>query len=57
VPMTSSISRAKLTGSGLSSSLPASISSDSMREVIEDLWPELAHKLPPRRGAKNGRHV
>jgi len=23
--------------------------SDEMREVIEDLWPELAHKLPPRK--------
>jgi hypothetical protein len=21
---------------------------DSMRELIEDLWPELAHKLPPK---------
>jgi hypothetical protein len=21
--------------------------SDEMREVIEDLWPELVHKLPP----------
>jgi hypothetical protein len=21
--------------------------SDSMRELIEDVWPELAHKLPP----------
>jgi hypothetical protein len=23
--------------------------SDPMRELIEDLWPELAHKLPPKR--------
>jgi len=23
--------------------------SDPMREVIEDLWPELVHKLPPKR--------
>jgi hypothetical protein len=22
--------------------------SDSMRELIEDVWPELAHKLPPK---------
>src|SRR5437588_185446 len=22
---------------------------DSMRELIEDLWPELVHKLPPKR--------
>jgi hypothetical protein len=22
--------------------------SDPMRELIEDLWPELAHKLPPK---------
>jgi hypothetical protein len=22
--------------------------SDEMREVIEDLWPELTHKLPPK---------
>jgi hypothetical protein len=22
--------------------------SDSMRELIEDLWPELVHKLPPK---------
>jgi hypothetical protein len=27
-----------------------SIVSDEMREVVEELWPELAHKLPP--GAK-----
>ena len=24
------------------------IISDEMREVIEELWPELAHKLPPK---------
>jgi len=24
------------------------IVTDSMRELIEDLWPELAHKLPPK---------
>jgi len=23
--------------------------SDPMRELVEDLWPELVHKLPPRR--------
>jgi hypothetical protein len=23
------------------------IISDEMREVVEELWPELAHKLPP----------
>jgi hypothetical protein len=23
--------------------------SDPMRELIEDLWPELAHKLPPKK--------
>jgi hypothetical protein len=23
--------------------------SDPMRELIEDLWPELTHKLPPKR--------
>ena len=23
--------------------------SDEMRAVIEDLWPELAHKLPPKK--------
>jgi hypothetical protein len=23
--------------------------SDPMRESIEDLWPELVHKLPPRK--------
>jgi hypothetical protein len=23
--------------------------SDPMRELIEDLWPELVHKLPPKR--------
>jgi hypothetical protein len=23
--------------------------SDSMRELIEDLWPELVHKLPPKK--------
>jgi hypothetical protein len=22
--------------------------SDEMRSVVEELWPELAHKLPPR---------
>lgn len=22
--------------------------SDDMRELIEDVWPELAHKLPPK---------
>ena len=26
-----------------------SIVSDEMREVVEELWPELAHKLPPKR--------
>ena len=25
------------------------IISDEMREVIEELWPELAHKLPPKK--------
>ena len=25
------------------------IISDEMREVIEELWPELAHNLPPKR--------
>ena len=25
------------------------IVSDEMREVVEELWPELAHKLPPKR--------
>jgi len=25
------------------------IMSDEMREVVEELWPELAHKLPPKR--------
>jgi hypothetical protein len=25
------------------------IISDEMREVVEELWPELAHKLPPKR--------
>ena len=24
------------------------IVSDEMREVVEELWPELAHKLPPK---------
>jgi hypothetical protein len=24
------------------------IISDEMREVVEELWPELAHKLPPK---------
>ena len=24
--------------------------SDEMRAVIEDLWPELMHKLPPKQG-------
>ena len=24
--------------------------SDEMRAVIEDLWPELVHKLPPKQG-------
>ena len=24
--------------------------SDDLREVIEKEWPELAHKLPPKRG-------
>ena len=24
--------------------------SDGMRAVIEDLWPELVHKLPPKQG-------
>ena len=23
--------------------------SDPMREVVEELWPELVHKLPPKR--------
>jgi hypothetical protein len=23
--------------------------SDSMRELIEDLWPELVHRLPPKK--------
>ena len=23
--------------------------SDEMRAVVEELWPELAHKLPPKR--------
>ena len=23
--------------------------SDSMRELIEDLWPDLVHKLPPKK--------
>ena len=22
---------------------------DEMREVVEELWPELTHKLPPKR--------
>jgi hypothetical protein len=26
-----------------------SIVSDEMREVVGELWPELAHKLPPKR--------
>jgi len=26
------------------------IISDEMREVVEELWPELAHKLPPKPG-------
>jgi len=26
-----------------------SIISDEMREVVEELWPELAHKLPPQK--------
>jgi hypothetical protein len=25
------------------------IISDEVREVVEELWPELAHKLPPKR--------
>jgi hypothetical protein len=25
------------------------IVSDEMRKVVEELWPELAHKLPPQR--------
>ena len=25
------------------------IISDEMREVVEELWPELAHKLPPKK--------
>jgi hypothetical protein len=25
------------------------IISDEMREVVEELWPELTHKLPPKR--------
>jgi hypothetical protein len=25
------------------------IVSDEMGEVVKDLWPELAHKLPPKR--------
>jgi hypothetical protein len=24
------------------------ITSDEMRAVVEELWPELAHKLPPK---------
>jgi hypothetical protein len=24
--------------------------SDDVREVVENEWPELAHKLPPKRG-------
>jgi hypothetical protein len=24
------------------------IITDEMREVLEELWPELAHKLPPK---------
>jgi hypothetical protein len=24
------------------------LSPNSMRELIEDLWPELAHRLPPK---------
>jgi len=24
------------------------IISDEMRKVVEELWPELAHKLPPK---------
>jgi hypothetical protein len=23
--------------------------SDEMREVVEELWPQLTHKLPPKR--------
>jgi hypothetical protein len=26
-----------------------SIVSDEMRKVVEELWPELAHKLPPKK--------
>jgi len=25
------------------------IISDEMREVVQELWPELAHKLPPKK--------
>jgi hypothetical protein len=25
------------------------IISDEMRKVVEELWPELAHKLPPKK--------
>lgn len=27
------------------------IISEEMRKVVEELWPELAHKLPPKRAA------
>ena len=27
-------------------------SGDAMRELVEDLWPELAHKLPPKAQAR-----
>jgi hypothetical protein len=28
-----------------------------MRELIEDLWPELVHKLPRRRGRRDKQNV
>jgi hypothetical protein len=28
--------------------LPEGAGSDDMRELVEDEWPELAHKLPPK---------
>ncbi len=31
--------------------------SDPMRELIEDLWPELVHKLPRRRGRRDKQNV
>jgi hypothetical protein len=29
--------------------------SDDMRRVVEELWPELVHKLPARRRLRSGR--